>query len=205
MAILKIQKYIFIVCTVVFIVITGCSDQKQLEEYRTKLSSVEEEMKKDQLVENHGLATEKKEYGINERVVITKANQPLVAFTITKVSSNLDTLRKDVTYSDEVKHVITVSVTYENINYPDPYEIRWTLVSNSKIIDSNNDVVNLGSRENNKDINKGETNTMTFSVKTKELASKVDYLTFKYYYPQSLLRGTYSEKDFLIIKVPVEH
>lgn len=202
---MKIQKYIFIVCTVVFIVITGCSDQKQLEEYRTKLSSVEEEMKKDQLVENHGLATEKKEYGINERVVITKANQPLVAFTITKVSSNLDTLRKDVTYSDEVKHVITVSVTYENINYPDPYEIRWTLVSNSKIIDSNNDVVNLGSRENNKDINKGETNTMTFSVKTKELASKVDYLTFKYYYPQSLLRGTYSEKDFLIIKVPVEH
>ncbi|MET3564103.1 hypothetical protein ABID30_003200 [Enterococcus rotai] len=202
---MKIQKYIFIVCTVVFIVMTGCSDQKQLEEYRTKLSSVEEKMKKDQLVENHGLATEKKEYGINERVVITKANQPLVAFTITKVSSNLDTLRKDVTYSDEVKHVITVSVTYENINYPDPYEIRWTLVSNSKIIDSNNDVVNLGSRENNKDINKGETNTMTFSVKTKELASKVDYLTFKYYYPQSLLRGTYSEKDFLIIKVPVEH
>ncbi|WP_143353643.1 hypothetical protein [Candidatus Enterococcus mansonii] len=162
-------------------------------------------MKKEQLVENHDLATEKKEYGINERVVITKANQPLVAFTITKVSSNLDTLRKDVTYSDEVKHVITISVTYENINYPDPYEIRWTLVSNSKIIDSNNDVVNLGSRENNKDINKGETNTMTFSIKTKELASKVDYLTFKYYYPQSLLRGTYSEKDFLIIKVPVEH
>lgn len=46
---------------------------------------------------------------------------------------------------------------------------------------------------------------MTFSVKTKQLASKVDYLTFKYYYPQSLLRGTYSEKDFLMIKVPVEH
>lgn len=45
---------------------------------------------------------------------------------------------------------------------------------------------------------------MTFFIKTKELASKVDYLTFKYYYPQSLLRGIYSEKDFLIIKVPVE-
>lgn len=117
----------------------------------------------------------------------------------------MDTLRNDVIYSDEVKHVITISVTYENINYPDPYDMRWTLVSNSTITDNENDIVNLGSRQNDKDINKGETNTMTFSIKTKQLASKVDYLTFKYYYPQSLLRGTYSEKDFLIIKVPVEH
>jgi len=202
---LKIQKYIFMVCTIVFFVITGCSDQRQLEEYRTKLSSVEEEMKKEQLVENHDLATEKKEYGINEQVVITKANQPLVAFTITKASSSLGNLRKDVTYSDEVKHAVMISVKYENINYPDTYDMSWTLLSNSKITDSNKDVVNSGGIENDKDINKGETNTMTFSVKTKELASKVDYLTFKYYYPQSLLRGNYSEKDFLIIKVPVEH
>ncbi|MGM0219278.1 hypothetical protein IGI43_002399 [Enterococcus sp. AZ126] len=202
---MKTQKYIFVVCSILFFMITGCSDQRQLEEYRTKLSSVEEEIKEDQLVENHDLATEKKEYGINERVVITKANQPLVAFTITKASSRLNNPRSDVIYSDEVKHAITISITYENISYPEPYKMRWTLLSNSKITDNKNELVNFGGRQNDKDINKGETNSMTFSIKTKQLASKVDYLTFKYYYPQSLLSGTYSEKDFLIIKVPVEH
>ncbi|WP_375178555.1 hypothetical protein [Enterococcus rotai] len=201
---MHIQKYIFIAFGILFFVITGCSDQRQLEEYRTKLSSVEEEIKKDQLVENHDLATAKKEYGINERVVITKSNQPLVAFTITKASSSMINFKTEATLTKESEHELLLEITYENISYPEPYGMRWTLLSNSKITDNKDELVNFGGRQNDKDLNKGETNTMTFSVKTKQLASKVDYLTFKYYYPQSLLRGTYSEKDFLMIKVPVE-
>lgn len=202
---LKTQKHIFVVCSILFFVITGCSDQRQLEEYRTKFSSVEEEIKENQRLENHDLATEKKEYGINERVVITKSNQPLVAFTITKASSSMINFKTKATLTKESEHEAVLEITYENISYPESYDMNWTLLSNSTITDDKNDIVNLGGSQNDKDINKGETNTMTFSIKTKQLASKVDYLTFKYYYPQSLLRGTYSEKDFLIIKVPVEH
>lgn len=61
---LKTQKYIFVVCSILFFVITGCSDQRQLEEYRTKLSSVEKEIKENQRLENHDLATEKKSMGL---------------------------------------------------------------------------------------------------------------------------------------------
>lgn len=192
-------------CIIVFFVVAGCSGQKNLEEYRTKLSSVEEEIQSNHPIETHDLSIEKREYSINERIVIFKANQPLVAFTITKVTGDIRDITDNPDFTDENNHMIDILITYENLSYSEPFDMRSTLMRNSTIKDSNNEIVDLVSSQNDNKINIGETNETVFSIKTKQLASKIDYITFEYYYPQSLLEGTYSKDDYLTIKLPVKH